>query len=329
MSRTPSPLRGRRRGSSRLGRCAALALLLPALAVGAEPGAGQGPRALERCRAGGEVPDELCLRGVDAFRTGSGAILTALAGGSHLPGSPSTVGQRTPGRPRLALAAAVQGERVTLPALGRGDGPGSGDRSGTVGAVRGTAALGVFQGFGLRPLVGGILSVDLVASGTWVALPSSAGFDGDVAGIGAGARVGILRESFTLPGVTVSALWHRSGRVGLLSGGEGSAGSLRTEGWSVRGIVGKELGGVGVHAGVGADRAGGTLRLSPPDGGSAFVTRDLTADRELLLAGATWTFLVTQLSGEVGWAIAPEPLSRAGSGSSGSLLLGLSGRITF
>jgi hypothetical protein len=75
-------------------------------------------------------------------------------------------------------------------------------------------------------------------------------------------------------------------------------------------MVGKDLWGVGVLAGVGWDRSGGDATVRVPDPGgelpqgteASLVSFDESSTRRLLFLGASRTFLTLQISGEIGWA---------------------------
>jgi len=134
--------------------------------------------------------------------------------------------------------------------------------------------------------------------------------------------VGVFRESFTLPGVTVSGMHYRMGRV--LYGNLESAGaqtSLRPRATSVRAIVGKDLLRVGVSGGLGWDRYGGSSRIEArvPQGGAlsgAVLSgsggpEELRLTRRYLFLGANFTWVVAQVAGEVVWAGGTSPVPTA------------------
>ncbi|HKK93900.1 MAG TPA: hypothetical protein VJ925_10725, partial [Longimicrobiales bacterium] len=149
----------------------------------------------------------------------------------------------------------------------------------------------------------GVLGLDVLADVSTVRLPSDDGFTGASVAWGYGVRLGILRESFTLPGAYVSVM-RRSGASVSLVGDEGSLDAdISTT--SVRGVVGKELLGFGLHGGAGWDRtsADGVFGAAP-GGAPAAVTEfdDESATRFVVFGGLTRTFLVTSLGLDVGRA---------------------------
>src|SRR5690606_2935207 len=89
-----------------------------------------------------------------------------------------------------------------------------GDGGRFIGSLALDGAAGVFRGFSPLPTVGGVGSLDVLAGIGLVFPPTGAGFRGGSKGTWAlGARLGILRESFTFPGVSVTGMYRRFGRV--------------------------------------------------------------------------------------------------------------------
>lgn len=260
---------------------------------------------------------EVALAAV-AARSGLGLLAS---GGSALPGSAGTLGWRVDGVPRVSGGLTLGLASVSSPRLRWREGadepriPARG-RSFLASTVRLDAAVGVFEGFSPRPTVGGVLSVDALASTAFAFLPGSRGFgDGTGSSFGLGARLGLLRESFTLPAVSVTAAHRWSGAVEVRPplGGEATPGGwfdLSTS--SLRGTVGKDLYGVGVLLGAGWDRYAGRLRvdagLPGEDDGWDASSDDVVDSRLLAFAGASRTFLVLQLSTELGWAGGLDPV---------------------
>lgn len=261
---------------------------------------------------------EVALAAV-AARSGLGLLAS---GGSEPIGSAGTLGWRVDGVPRVSGALALGLASVASPRLRWGGGadepriPSPG-RSFLASTVRLDAAVGVFEGFSPRPTVGGVLSVDALASTAFAFLPGSRGFgDGTTSSFGLGARVGLLRESFTLPAVSVTAVHRWSGGVELrppVTGDATPGGAFDLSTSSLRGTVGKDLYGVGVLLGAGWDRYAGRVRVDSGLPGEADAwdasSDDLVDSRLVAFAGASRTFLVLQLSAEVGWAGGLDPVT--------------------
>ena len=139
-------------------------------------------------------------------------IGVAIFGGNPVPGTASTLGMRIGSLPRMSLAFRVTAAPAgILPIEDRSSG--AMDDALLLGLTA-DGALGVLPGFSPLPTVGGVLSLDLLARLGVARLPTGAGFDdGAVLGWAVGARVGALRESFTLPGVSVTGTYGRLGRT--------------------------------------------------------------------------------------------------------------------
>ena len=223
--------------------------------------------------------------------------------GSEVPGSAGTLGRRLGTTPRVAVSGRVGFTDVGVPdPSDAGEGPAR-EAGFILPSLQGQVALGLFDGFSPMPTVGGVLSVDLLGGAGVVFFPKGQGFDGSVTQLSFGARVGLLRESFTLPGVAVSLTRRLPGPVtlGALTAGDRASVTVDPGVTSVRATVGKDLLSVGVLAGLGYDRYDGDAILRLPD---VPEVRDdsFTASRTLFFGGASLNFLILQLSSELGWA---------------------------
>jgi hypothetical protein len=184
----------------------------------------------------------------------------------------------------------------------------SGHETVNLSSVQGTATVGVFDGFFLAPTVGGFGSIDLSASAHWIKAPRERGFDENVTGWGIGGRLGVLRESFTLPGVSLSVSRRWVGETELWSsegqGFDGTGFDLAIT--SVRGVVGKDIFGVGLFGGAGWDRYSGDADITVPpeltgtEGLGA--SGSIRSNRRIYFLGGSLTFLALQVSGELGLA---------------------------
>jgi len=171
-----------------------------------------------------------------------------------------------------------------------------------------SGTMGVFDGFFLGPTVGGVGSLDVTVSGQWLGTPGDAGFQENLLAWGAGGRIGILRESFSLPGISVSGFYRKVGDTDLWSTQDGSSAEsvFDLTVTSFRGVIGKDIWGFGFLAGAGWDRYSGGMNTSvaDPEGVEpiVLVDGDLDTDRPIFFIGTSMTFLALQLSGEFGWA---------------------------
>lgn len=336
----------------RVASAAAAALAAAALAsvVPTAPAAAQNPvlDLASACAAGDAVLVEPCLETVLALQAAQGLVGLGASGGASLPGSSSTLGRRFDGMPRLGFGVWGGFVDTSVPdALGPATGPAP-EAGAFAPTIQATAAAGVFQGFSPAPTVGGLLSVDLLATFSYVGLPGDRGYRDSPMGFGLGVRVGVLRESFTLPGITISATRRWMGEVRLGAGdAEGGGGGAGDDGTradldatvtSLRGTLGRTLAGVDVLAGIGWDRYAGDvdLRVRPQgaDGPEGRTGADgFTSDRFLFYGGVARTFLVYQLSAEAGFArgFDDQPGREAGGydPTSGSPFLRLGFRLTY
>jgi len=189
----------------------------------------------------------------------------------------------------------------------RGGLPG-GETTASLPSMHISGTMGLFDGFSLGPTVGGVGSVDLTVSAHGITPPKDKGFQESVKGWGVGARVGILRESFTLPGISLSASHRFLGSANLweVDGGDRSEAGFDLRVSSLRTVAGKDIGGIGFFGGTGWDRYAGdvTLVVTDPGGGDLDSTGagELRSERRLYFFGGSMTFLALQVSVEVGWA---------------------------
>jgi len=314
-------------------RSVLLALLAPWIVFTTNPARAQtaGEQLFMACAGGAPGHPGLSARcadaamGVEALEAGLGLLLTA---GGPIPASPSTAGRRLSTQPRVVLDAGVGWASFRHPDLGRApSNEALRDRRSTVFGPRLSAAVGLFEGFSPAPGFGGVLAVDAVATVQVLRLPGSAGFSSSSGGWGGGVRVGVVRESFSLPGVTLSAMHYRLGRVqnGIPASSSGEV-ALRPRATSYRAIVGKDLLTVGVSGGVGWDHYGGRARIAataplnpaisptPVVQGSGGPT-ELEMRRRYLFLGANFTWVVAQAAAEIVWADSASPVASLGGSS--------------
>lgn len=304
----------------------------PALAQGGDPACAGAP-------AGAE---ETCAVVAQALESAQPQLGILLAGGNPTLGTASTGGIRLGFVPRVSGSAKLNLVFIRLPdILAEGAGGGAARLNRAVGlpapALSGTVSVGLYPGVSLAPTVGGVGAVDLLATGTWLPL-EALGVDGfeetPTLAYGVGARVGVLRESFTMPGVSVSLMYRRLGELEfgeVCPGGgpvigiypadvctsEGDPGEfdLDLTNWSGRAAVSKRLLGFGATAGIGYDRF-------ESDAQFAFRYRDQTGlarvyrspelqidnDRWSAFANASFTALFATVALEAGWLQGTDPL---------------------
>ncbi len=305
-----------------------LAVTAPAL-WGAEPVGAQDPGALAgACAAAQQGTAGPCTQGAaaaHALQAGFGLLLGA---GGPFTAAPNTAGQRLHGSPRFLFEGGFAGATFTHPELA---GSGGSERRRAALAPRATVGVGVFEGLSPAPTMGGVGALDLLGEVRLLPVPSFDGLEGRAWAVGVGARVGVFRESFSLPGVTLSAVHRRSGSLDYApSPGAPASVSVEPRVTSFRGVVGKDLMEVGISGGVQWDRIRGEAGVQPRPGGTAgpWTRRSLPVDRTTWFLGVNRTWVVSQAALELGWSPGPgsaEGLSPAAPAPGG----GLSGALTF
>jgi hypothetical protein len=257
----------------------------------------------------------------------------AAAGGNPVLGTASTIGHRIPGQPRLAISARWGFVPVEIPSPADPGGASTVDFTARAWSI--DAVFGLFAGFSPAPTVGGVGSIDLFAGWGAVQLASDRGFRSHAPQTwSAGLRVGILRESFTLPGVSVSAAYRRTGRwnAGDVRLAESDAFVVADDAnsWVLRAAAGKRVGQIGLTAGAGFDRTETDAVLRLPGPAEPVETRfdSYHSDRVNLFANAAWTWVIATFTLETGWqAGIDDPADDQPGG--GGFWAGLGARVTF
>jgi hypothetical protein len=172
----------------------------------------------------GDVPAQvqdqfrfLCGQVVQGMSAVQPTVGIAFSGGAHTLGTATTIGRRLGLFPRVSATVRVNAALADVPDLLDGYAPTFGDDDrlqpmGTVRlpalAVQGDVVLGLFNGFSVAPGIGGLGAVDLLGSVSLVPAVSAIGLTESIVNVGAGARVGILRQGLVLPGVSVSGMYR-------------------------------------------------------------------------------------------------------------------------
>jgi hypothetical protein len=307
--------------------------------VGASPLRGQGGELTSLCTAGppsGAMADPAifgttCLAIAQTLATLPPQIGILAAAGNPVLGSHSTGGLRLGRYVRTDATLRLGFVPLRTPGVigtGAEAAAPTGTFSVTAPAISGDLALGVYPGVNLSPRVAGLGSMDLLGSVTWLPLQTfgTRGFAraGSPLALGVGARVGLLREGFTTPGISASLMHHRIGQVafGEVCPGEpragtgcsrpGDAGELEFDlrSWSGRAVIGRRFVGVGLAAGAGYDRFTGdgeyAVRVpASPAGGAdpVFGASDLELrdGRWSLFTNLSYTLLLVTVAAEAGW----------------------------
>jgi len=282
------------------------------LAFTSQDGLAQAPDELAaECVVAGGLP-ALCGASAVAARALFGHVGLLSGLGSEVPGTASNLGTRIGGGPRLAFSVRAAAVDMGLPDVS--DVTGLRETNFVVPAIHTGVTVGLFDGLRLAPTVGGFLSLDLFGQASFLFLPESEGFDGNVTSYTLGGRVGIFREGFTMPGVSVSISrryveeFDFGGRLANLT--------LDPAVTSVRATIGKDFFAVEVLAGLGWDDYSGdaTVRVDGTGLGTfRTVSGSLSESRFLYFGSAAMTFsLVLSASVEGGWAKGFDPASAYG-----------------
>ncbi len=303
-----------------------------------------------------EVPDsarDFCYTVAQAVESAQPQLGILIAGGNPTIGTATMGGINLPGLPRVNASAQVNVVFARLPdILAEEAGGAIQDLNEAVGlpapALSGTVALGLYPGISLAPTIGGIGSVDVLGSGTWLPFRAvdAAGFGEEAAefAYGGGVRLGLLGESFTLPGISISGMYRRLDKIwygnvcenapappldmsdgySLNSGicaGSGDPGEFGFDltNWSGRAVASKSFFGIGLSAGVGYDRFESTVNYgfrAPagdiPGQENYFVRAegiDLDNDRWSAFVDGSMSLLVATLAVEAGWLQGEEAIT--------------------
>lgn len=240
--------------------------------------------------------------------------------GNPVPGTASTFGLRLGPIPRMSLAGRGMVSWISLPPIERRTSTDNPD--GLITSLNADASVGLFTGKSLGPTVGGFLGVDLLGSVGMTWLPGGDGIDNDrPIQWAAGARVGITRESFTAPGISISGMYRNFGEVSYGRGDLANADAFlhadNHHAWSLRGAIGKRISVLSGTAGVGYDIHSADVLLRVGQNGTIeqeAVESDVTVKRWSAFVNGSFTMLILSLVGELGWqqgGDAPETLPGA------------------
>ncbi|HUE77735.1 MAG TPA: hypothetical protein VMM83_07315 [Longimicrobiales bacterium] len=306
MTRTRS-----RWSSARVWGGAALATWLVGLV--AVPGAAhaQDDDADVACRAFTPAGTAECRLAVGAARVIQPRLAAALFGGNPVPGTASTLGMRIGSLPRMSVSLRVTAAPAELPPIldrARSEG----ERAFLTG-LGAQASMGILTGFSPLPTVGGVLSLDAIARLAILPLAADGFHDGAAWGWAVGARLGALRESFTLPGVSLTGTYAGISRTAYGDPDDGTtAGFFDGAVHALRADLAatKRLGLIGVTAGVAWDRYASDLVAGFREGAGAPPSRiegDAVNHRWSAYANASWTLMIFHAAAELGWQESPVP----------------------
>lgn len=267
------------------------------LAMSGAPLAAQNGLA-EQCAASSTICSRLA-EGAEITQVRTGI---AFSGGNPVMGAASTLGLRLGTLPRLSVSARMTGAQLEFDEIQTG----GGGASSFPRSLNVDVAIGVFSGLSLLPTVGGFGSIDLLASYGKLTLSDDEGFtEREPTSWAAGARIGILRESFTAPGIAVSGMYRKVGDVQLGSeigpaDGPGTYFAVAdTRVLSGRATIGKRILFLGAVAGIGYDKYTSDALIQNE---TAFTLREesFSNSRTTAFANVSWTMLILHIVGEGG-----------------------------
>jgi hypothetical protein len=326
-------LSGRRLQCSRRMRTLPAALAFVAVTVGALDA--QVVDLEQRCLAAAGAGNAACAVAADITEILSSRLPLLAAGGNPVAGTASTFGRRV-SAPRLAFTARLSAGSLDLP-----DATSAGRSANSSALALGAdVAIGLTDGFSPAATVGGVASIDALLSATRVLLPSSDGFAGSPFSWAAGLRVGVLRESFTAPGISLSAMYRRTGEVTLgnetPAAGQSFVRLGHATAWTASAAIGKRVALFGLTAGAGETwySADATVRVRNAAGSPVAVQESsFDGHRFHAFGNLSWTALVWTLSAELGWqgqggALTAGGRQPASAARGGGLFYGFAARLT-
>lgn len=195
----------------------ALAALLVAGPASAQTGLDM--KLAGRCEAAGLVSGTgslaLCRDAVASAQLLQPELGLLLTGGNPVLGTASPIALKFRGMPRFQFGGRIGFAWAKIPdvLVLPHEAAAAGTRSFVMAMPQLDLSVGIFDGVRLGGTAAGFGAVELLGSVGTLLLPNGEGFEDAASGFGLGARVGILREGFTAPGISLTGLYKRFGRV--------------------------------------------------------------------------------------------------------------------
>jgi len=289
-----------------------LALLFPARTVQAQ----SGDNALSRaCQQAALPPDDLgrCRDVVTAVQLLQPELGMVLAGGNPVLGTASPIGTKFRFIPRIHFGGRITFVGAAIPDVL--DYPEDsqaqlGLREFSVPMPQLDVSVGLFDGVRLGSTLSGLGSVELLGSLGPMILPAGEGFQNDATGVGLGARIGLIRESFNAPGMSLSAEYQWAGRIryGSVARGDDAQFGMDLSATSFRFGLSKSFVAIGLAVALGWDHyrsdvdfgladAEGTLVDIVPAGEPLSVSED----RWSAAVDVSYIVLFLNITAELGW----------------------------
>lgn len=303
--------------TSRSQKLLSLASLLALLAAAAPAARGQealDPDLLARCQEAQLSARQLalCRDVVASVQLLQPDLGIALASANPVLGTASPIGTKFRFIPRVYIGGRINFVWAGIPdVLDYPDDPSAaGTRSFSVPMPQIDVSVGIFDGFRVGSTLGGFGSVELLGSLGPMILPAGEGFENDATGLGLGARIGLLRESFTAPGISVSGEYQWTGRIryGNVAQGDDAQFGMDLEAASFRLGLSKSFVAIGLALTIGWDHYQSEVDfgVAGSDGGLvAVVPQDspasLSAGRWLAAVDVSYIVLFLNIALEAGW----------------------------
>ncbi|MBI4545489.1 MAG: hypothetical protein HY703_09860 [Gemmatimonadetes bacterium] len=165
----------------------------------------------------------LCAQVVNTITGAQPAVGIAFSGGNPVLGTGTTLGTRLGSIPRISVTARANLAAAQAPKLFQNFAALITDNQGAlkamettglpVGSLQADVSIGVFNGFSLAPMVGGVGAVDVLGSVAFIPKIERVGIQETIRNIGGGLRVGVLKQGLLAPGVSVTGMYRRMSDV--------------------------------------------------------------------------------------------------------------------
>ena len=312
------------------------ALRLLILLVILSPSAGssqQGQGLVAGCVTGTPQLPHACLDATLAAQNLIADTGFLLSLGSAAPGSWGPLRRNTP---RFDVSFRIAGLRAHIPDVTHEPAVGQARGEFVLKTIQWNLVAGLFEGFQVKPTVGGLLSLDLLAQGHFLFFPKEVGLDNRMGAFSLGVRFGLVRETFTLPGIAVSVSQRFMSPMTLdWESVHYSTGLvIKPSMSSARLTIGKSISSLGLMVGAGLDSHDSEVELIvlPKGRGPREFDAPLVIRRPVIFSGVSLTLLILQLSTEIGWAFGPSMLEGYAPGpinpKQGSGFLSLAARLS-
>jgi len=273
------------------------------------------PDLLEACESAGLPPGQLarCRDVVTAVHLLQPELGMALAGGNPVLGTASPIGTKFRFMPRIYLGGRINFIWAAIPnVLEYPDDPAAAlaTREFSVPMPQLDVSVGLFDGWRLGSTLAGLGSVEILGSLGAMILPAGEGFENDATGLGLGARIGLIRESFTAPGLSLSGEYQWTGRIrhGRVTNGDDAQFGMDLSATSFRMGLSKSFVAIGLALTIGWDHYQSDVDLGVADADGTLIAVvpgdnrvSLSEDRWSAAVDVSYIVLFLNIAAELGW----------------------------